>query len=132
MVHQFISYIFEHFQSFGKLFDFLFSLEKFKSFDNDSLKMSFISKSTLTHEKSIDIDCLDLFSELKVLREVIQIEENKNTPVDILNYIKKLESFPNACIAYRILLTIPVIVFSAERTFSKLKLIKSYLRSTMS
>ena len=49
-----------------------------------------------------------------------------------MNYIKKLEFFPNACIAYKILLTIPVIVVSAERTFSKLKLIKSYLRSTMS
>jgi hypothetical protein len=49
-----------------------------------------------------------------------------------LNYIKKLEYFPNACIAYRILLTIPIAVASAKRTFSKLKLIKSYLRSTMS
>ena len=62
----------------------------------------------------------------------MQIEENKNTLVDILNYIKKLEFFPNACIAYRILLTISVTVASAKKTFSKLKLIKSYLRSTMS
>ena len=77
--YQVISYVFEHFQLFGKLFDFLFSLEKFKSFDNDSLKMSFISKSALTHEKSIDIDCLDLFSELKVLRKVIQTKEKKST-----------------------------------------------------
>ena len=34
--------------------------------------------------------------------------------------------------AYRILLTILVSIASAERSFSKLKLIKSYLRSTMS
>ena len=40
--------------------------------------------------------------------------------------------FPNAFIAYRVLLTIPVTVASGERTFSKLKLIKNYLRSTMS
>ena len=57
---------------------------------------------------------------------------NENYPINVLNYIKRLESFPNACIAFRILLTISVIVASAENFFSKLKLIKSYLRSTMS
>ena len=46
--------------------------------------------------------------------------------------MKRLESFPNACIAFRILLIIPVTVASTKRNFSKLKLIKSYLRSTMS
>ena len=72
----------------------------------------------------------NLVEVLKVLKEVLQI--NENSPINVLNYIKKLESFPNACIAFKILLTIPVTVTSAERSFSKLKLINSYLRSTMS
>ena len=84
----------------------------------------------LTHETYSDIDGLDLFSELKVLEEVLQI--NDKFPINVLNYIKRLESFPNACIAFRILLIISVTVSSLERSFSKLKLIKSYLKSTMS
>lgn len=39
--------------------------------------------------------------------------------------------FPNIWISLRILLTIPVTVASGERRFLKLKLIKTYLRSTM-
>jgi hypothetical protein len=39
--------------------------------------------------------------------------------------------FPNVSVALRILLTIPVTVASGERSFSKLKLIKTYSRSTM-
>ena len=42
------------------------------------------------------------------------------------------EIFPNVCNSMRILLTIPATVASAERFFSKLKLVKKYLRSNMS
>ena len=40
--------------------------------------------------------------------------------------------FPNITVALRIFLTMPVTVASGERSFSKLKIIKNYLRSTMS
>ena len=43
-----------------------------------------------------------------------------------------LDSFLKTYIVYRILLTIYVTIAFAERRFLKLKLIKSYLRSTMS
>ncbi|KAL4639263.1 hypothetical protein ACB092_03G204900 [Castanea dentata] len=59
----------------------------------------------------------NLFSKLIVLKEVLQI--NEYSPINVLNYIKSLESFPN-------------VFASAERSFSKLKLIKFYLRSTIS
>ena len=63
---------------------------------------------------------------------IIFLQIKDYTPIDIINYIKKLDLFPNTCIAYRILLTILVTVASAIRSFSKLKLIKSYIRSIMS
>ena len=84
----------------------------------------------LKHDAYYDIDDLDLLSKLKVLKGILQIKEY--TPIDILNYIKMLDSFPNTCITYWILLTIPITIASTKRRFSKLKIIKSYLRSTMS
>ena len=78
----------------------------------------------------MDLGGLDLFSKLNILKEIIGLKNDK--PIDILNYIKRINSFTNAYIAYRIMLTITISVASAEISFSKLKLIKSYLRSIMS
>ena len=52
------------------------------------------------------IDEFNLFIELKVVREIIQVKND--TPIDILNYVKRIDSFHNAFIAYRIMLTISV------------------------
>ena len=45
---------------------------------------------------------------MKLLREVLG-EEN-STLIEVLSYIKTLDSFPNVYIVYRILLTNPLIV----------------------
>lgn len=51
---------------------------------------------------------------------------------EILKFVMVADCYLNVSVAYRILLTVPVTVASAERSFSKLKLSKNYLRSTMS
>ena len=83
----------------------------------------------LRFNEYFDIDGLDSFSEFKVLREVLR--EEISTPIEVLSYIKILDSFLNVFIAYRILLTISIKVATVERSFTKLKLFKSYLKSTM-
>ena len=73
---------------------------------------------------SFDIDGFDLVCELQVLKEVSY--KKTKSPLDVLNFIQNSNSLPNAWIAYRILLTIPITVVLVERSFSKLKLIKSF------
>jgi len=79
---------------------------------------------------NLDIDGFDLISKLNILREILGLKNDK--PINILNCIKRINSFPNTYITHRIMLIILVLVVSAERSFSKLKIIKNYLRSTMS
>jgi hypothetical protein len=58
----------------------------------------------------------------------------KEEAFDMLNYIysgKQLDLYSNLSTALHLLLTLPVSVASGERSFSALKLIKNYMRSTM-
>jgi hypothetical protein len=52
--------------------------------------------------------------------------------MELFEFIREIDCYPNILVAYRILFTIPETVASAERSFSKLNLSKNYLRSIMS
>ncbi|XP_071705365.1 uncharacterized protein [Rutidosis leptorrhynchoides] len=82
-----------------------------------------------------DNDGDDLFRELqslqKMLSKVVYEGARPWTSLEIMEFTKKMDIFPNVLLAYKILLTVPVTVASAERSYSKLKLLKNYLRSTM-
>jgi hypothetical protein len=80
-----------------------------------------------------DFDSADLKRELGTLKNWLPtiLAEDPETadPMELLNAIldfRMQSAFVNVCIAIRIFLTMPVTVASAERSFSKLKLIKNY------
>ena len=59
----------------------------------------------------------------------------KKAPLEVLQFIQKYNlgnSVPNIVIMLRIFVTFAVSVATCEGSFSKLKLIKNYLRSSMS
>jgi hypothetical protein len=51
--------------------------------------------------------------------------------METFEFVIEVDCYPNISITYQILLTMPVTMGSAERTFSKLELLKNYLRSIM-
>uniref|UniRef100_A0A8C3S7H5 TTF-type domain-containing protein n=1 Tax=Chelydra serpentina TaxID=8475 RepID=A0A8C3S7H5_CHESE len=95
--------------SIYSIFGMLYDIPKLLTISEEDLHQQCRALETaLTHDDMCDIDASDLGDELKMT---------------IL--------FPNVFVALRILLTLPVTVASGERSFSKLKLIKTHLRSTM-
>lgn len=77
-----------------------------------------------------DVDGAELKEELSDLSKCLPCNKD---PMEVLNYLNSTGYnvlYPNTVVALRILVTLPVA--SGERSFSKLKLIKTYLRSTLS
>ena len=124
---------------------------KFEATKQISSKFSFLWKYLSTTEEGLieksnfladiytkDINGDDLGIEMVDLKKLIHpgnFGEKQLNPFELPNKILtyKLENIvPNICVSLRIFLTIPATVASAERSFSKLKLINNYLRSTMS
>ena len=88
------------------------------------------AEEKIVTEKNKDIDGCLLAEELEALKTLLQ---PRIKPYALFEHLLENNrfTFPNVFIALRIYLTMPITVASGERSFSKLKLIKTYLRSTI-
>jgi hypothetical protein len=92
--------------------------------------MDLQTKLTDSSTKQMDVNATDLCNEIEVLSTYKKPKSTK----EVLEYLvgnDLISTFPNLSVALRIFLTMPVTVAHGERSFSKLKIIKNYLRSTM-
>ncbi|XP_054283324.1 zinc finger MYM-type protein 1-like [Macrosteles quadrilineatus] len=123
---------FTQLSNYNDVFGFCYNIKK----EDKSLLLKKCAdlQLALTDGDHRDIKGHQMYQELLVVQTLLP-ENCGSKPMDVLKYLTKnrlCENFPNLCIALRIILTIPVSVASGERSFSKLKLIKNYLRSNMS
>ncbi|XP_022904574.2 zinc finger MYM-type protein 1-like [Onthophagus taurus] len=123
---------FNQMQEYCALFGFLYDIFNLKDKNEADILMQCKKfESALTHNSCKDIDGEDLCWELQSVSRTLP---KVMGPSEVLLFILRHDlqnSVPNIYVALRILLTLPVSVASAERSFSRLKLIKTYLRSTM-
>jgi hypothetical protein len=124
---------FEGLDEVVNLFSFLY-LTKLMELDKRQLVESC---NNLFSKYSCDLDAYLLTTKMLSLKRLLSDKNIPKTsrPIDVVDFIVKndlQEVFPNVITTYFLLLTIPVSIASCERSFSKLKLIKNYIRSTMS
>lgn len=124
---------FEDLVNLSEEFSFLFG-KNLKEQDLSELKKIAFD---FAEKYSSDVDSDELLDELVVFKNQIPkliSDVTTATPKDLLQCILQYslnDLYPNIMTSLRIFLTLPATVASCERSFSKLKLIKNYLRSVM-
>ncbi|GBM95478.1 hypothetical protein AVEN_213846-1 [Araneus ventricosus] len=126
-------------QKVNEMFGFL-SPKQLTTLDNKTLREK---ATTLANLYRDDLDKDELSVEIESFKYSVIGSDNlagseskksklNSTALDFLNYLYTTglhENYSNLTTALRIYLTLPVSVASNERSFSKLKIIKNYLRN---
>lgn len=128
-----ISERFEQIREHNNIFLFLYNIASFKKDPSLITKFNCINwEKKLEHNGVSDVSGDELYEEIKMLSTLLESQSSLKSVLEFI-YNKHLETlFPNLVISIKIALVLPVSVASGERTFSKLKLIKNYCRTTMS
>ena len=132
--------------------------KRFQNFKNVASKFSCLDpkhfKKTLVEDNGNKLECLaDTYSDAidskteivqefhsfkDMFKEIMSSKTNSSVEKLTINNVLKVmrandmcSIYPNLSTLYHIFLTLPISSAGAERSFSRLKLIKSYLRSTM-
>ncbi|XP_023241006.1 zinc finger MYM-type protein 1-like [Centruroides sculpturatus] len=123
---------FEALKHHESIFGFMYNIKRLKEIsDCELLKQCSDLQISLTVGETSDIDGHELYEELNMF---IRVYEGNDDIISVLKYIieKNLtEVYPTMEVVLRIIATTPVTVASAERSFSRLKIIKTYLRNSM-
>ncbi|XP_065684242.1 uncharacterized protein LOC136096651 [Hydra vulgaris] len=109
-------------------FNFLWKYNHYEEEEVRQRSKDFVNK----YKDNVSMELIDELLHLKFIHDVNI--KNDLDPFLLLNKINDLKLiclFPNICIGLRIFCTLPVTVAQAERSFSRLALIKNDLRSTM-
>lgn len=115
---------FQQINEVREIFGFLYSTE---SLMTACASKELASRCACLYQRFGDFDPQEL--EFEICRFLVIL--NSDMTQSQLNFLYKEqrhEIYPNLCIALRILVTVPVSVASAEKSFSKLKLIKTFHR----
>ncbi|XP_010436243.1 PREDICTED: zinc finger MYM-type protein 1-like [Camelina sativa] len=100
---------FDQMNHFKSVFGFLFDSMKLKALDESELHEHCTHfHKTFSHGSSLDVDCNDLYSELRMLQ--MTLPDVPMEPSKVLEFVENVDCYPNVSIAYQILLTTPVTV----------------------
>lgn len=121
---------FKQLQSFEHIFEFFMSSTVSKLVGHYELKGNFTKFArSYSSDASSNVGLKVLIFKLSVMYLILP--SRLMSAMEIFEFVGEADCYPNISVPYWILFTMTPIVASTARSFSKLKLMKNYLRSTM-
>lgn len=133
ILDQFINSISERFEltkKHSKLFNFMYDISAIKE-ESNILNHCKVLEHVLTHKLESDVNSSELAEELKMLSTLLPKNATCLNALNLIQHASLDVLLPNTVIALKIILTMPVTVASRKISCSKLKIIKNYLRTSM-